>query len=77
MNDLVVWQAAMDAKESPTAAPPTLKPMKPNESIWKPGDYLLEVELMKYALENRHVSYYFSLFHEFMRIIEKRPIDSF
>ena len=57
MNDLVVWQAAMDAKEIPTPAP-AMKSMKPNESIWKPGDYLLEVELMKYSLENRHVSFY-------------------
>ena len=55
MNDLVVWQAAMDAKELPTPSP-AVKSMKPNESIWKPGDYLLEVELMKYSLENRHVS---------------------
>jgi len=54
MNDLVVWQAAMDAKEVPTPTP-ALKSMKPNESIWKPGDYLLEVELMKYSLENRHI----------------------
>jgi hypothetical protein len=56
MNDLVVWQAAMDAKEVPTPTS-SLKSMKPNESIWKPGDYLLEVELMKYSLENRHVSF--------------------
>ena len=28
---------------------------RPGESIWKPGDYLLESELMKFACEHRQV----------------------
>lgn len=30
---------------------------RPGESIWKPGDYLLESELMKFACEHRQVNF--------------------
>lgn len=31
------------------------RPQKPGESIWKPGEYLLENELMRFACEHRQV----------------------
>jgi len=32
-----------------------LNRIKPGESIWKPGEYLLESELMRFATEHRQV----------------------
>ena len=53
-------QALILSGEIPTGVdlqlPSISSRMKPGESIWKPGEYLLESELMKFACEHRQVS---------------------
>ena len=49
-------QAVILSGEMPTDLQiPSISRMKPGESIWKPGEYLLESELMKFACEHRQV----------------------